>query len=122
MALQIFGTRKCAATRKAERFFKERDVAYHFVDLVEKGVSAGELDAISAAVGLGSLIDEGSKRFKDRGLAYMDYDPREEILSDPSLLNLYYNRIKRGIAVSVDVDDAIVVWGRRDAINSYNFV
>lgn len=86
MALQIFGTRKCAATRKAERFFKERDVAYHFVDLVEKGISAGELDAIAAAVGLGSLIDEGSKRFKDRGLAYMDYDPREEILSDPSLL------------------------------------
>ncbi len=34
-----------------------------------------------------------------------------------SLLNLYYNRIKRGIAVSVDVDDAIVVWGRREAIN-----
>lgn len=86
MALQIFGTRKCAITRKAERFFKERDVPYHFVDLVEKGISAGELDAIAVAVTPESLIDESSKRFKDRGLAYMDYDPREEILTDPALL------------------------------------
>ncbi len=86
MALQVFGTRKCAITRKAERFFKERDVPYHFVDLAEKGLSAGELDAVAGAIGLASLIDEGSKRFKDRGLAYMDYDPREEILGDPALL------------------------------------
>ena len=52
MALQVFGTRKCAITRKAERFFKERDVPYHFVDLAEKGLSAGELDAVAGAIGL----------------------------------------------------------------------
>ena len=46
MALQIFGTRKCAATRKAERFFKERDIPYHFVDLAEKGISPGELAVV----------------------------------------------------------------------------
>ncbi len=86
MALQIFGTRKCQATRKAERFFKDRDVDYHFVDLADKGISPGELDAVAKALGLGSLIDEGSKRYKDRGLAHMEYDAREEILADPLLL------------------------------------
>ncbi|PKL24641.1 MAG: ArsC family transcriptional regulator [Spirochaetae bacterium HGW-Spirochaetae-3] len=86
MALQIFGTRKCQATRKAERFFKDRDVGYHFVDLAEKGISSGELDAIARAVGLDSLVDEESRYYKDRGLAYMDYDPKEEILAHPLLL------------------------------------
>jgi arsenate reductase (glutaredoxin) len=86
MALQIFGTRKCPATRKAERFFKERDIGYHFVDLAEKGISPGELDAVAKAAGIESLVDQDSKRYKDKGLAYMDYDPRQEILEWPLLL------------------------------------
>jgi arsenate reductase (glutaredoxin) len=86
MALQIFGTRKCADTRKAERFFKERDVNYQFIDLSEKGISPGELRAISHAVGRDALIDMEGAQFKQKGLAYMDYDPEEEILKDPLLL------------------------------------
>jgi arsenate reductase-like glutaredoxin family protein len=86
MALQIFGTRKCADTRKAERFFKDRGVAFHFVDLTEKGISPGELASVSSAVGTDALIDADGKRFKDRGLAYQDFDSREEILADPLLL------------------------------------
>lgn len=85
MALQIFGTRKCAITRKAERFFKERDVGYQFVDLGEKGMSPGELASVVRAVGTAALVDEGSKRYKDRGLAYMDYDPTDELLAYPLL-------------------------------------
>ncbi len=86
MALQIFGTRKCAATRKAERFFKERDIPYQFVDLAEKGISPGELTAIGKAAGADALIDENSKPYRDRGLAHMDFDPEEEILAHPLLL------------------------------------
>jgi arsenate reductase len=105
MGLQIFGTRKCPATRKAERFFRDRGIAYQFIDLAEKGISAGELaaaaaalktagDAGGAAAGTGAgaapgpaaLIDTGGKRFRDRGLAYQDYDAEAEILADPLLL------------------------------------
>lgn len=86
MALQIFGTRKCAVTRKAERFFKERDVDYHFIDLAEKGISAGELKAVLRAVEAEHLMDPGSKRYQDRGLAYMDFDVEAELLADPLLL------------------------------------
>ena len=38
MAVQIFGTRKCQDTKKAERFFHERGVPFHSVDLAEKGI------------------------------------------------------------------------------------
>ena len=90
MGLQIFGTRKCPDTRKAERYFKERGITYQFVDLAEKGISAGELAGVIAAVktadGAVALIDTGGKRFRDRGLAYQDYDAEAEILADPLLL------------------------------------
>jgi arsenate reductase-like glutaredoxin family protein len=86
MALQIFGTRKCALTRKAERFFKERHVDYHFVDLADKGISPGELKAVLRAVKADDLIDSGSKRYLDRGLAYMDFDIEAELIADPLLL------------------------------------
>ena len=86
MALQIFGTHKCPDTRKAERYFKERDIPYHFVDLADKGISPGELAALRKAIGVEALMDSLSKRYKDRGLAYMDFDVEEEILGDPLLL------------------------------------
>ena len=86
MALQIFGTRKCADTRKAERFFKERGVRFQFVDLSEKGISPGELRSVARAVGKEALIDAASTRYAARGLAHIDHDPEEEILKDPLLL------------------------------------
>jgi arsenate reductase (glutaredoxin) len=86
MGLQIFGTRKSSDTKKAERFFKERGVKYQFIDLGEKGISPGELRAVSQAAGRDALIDTGSAAYGKRGLAHMDFDPEEEILRDPLLL------------------------------------
>jgi arsenate reductase (glutaredoxin) len=86
MALQIFGTRKSSETRKAERFFKERGVSYQFVDLAEKGISRGELRAVSSAVGRNALIDTNGPLFQKKGLAYIEYDPEEEVLKAPLLL------------------------------------
>ena len=86
MALQIFGTRKCSVTRKAERFFKERGVKLQFVDLAEKGISPGELHAVSRAVGRDALVDTECALFQKKGLAFMDYDPEEEVLKAPLLL------------------------------------
>ena len=60
--IQIFGTKKSADTRKAERFFKERGVKYQYVDLKEKGLSRGELMSVAAAAGgIDALIDPDSK-------------------------------------------------------------
>ena len=58
MNIQIFGTKKSADTRKAERFFKERGIRFQSVDLKEKGLSRGELQSVMQAVGgLDALID-----------------------------------------------------------------
>lgn len=103
MSLQIFGTKKCAATRKAERFFKERDVDYQFVDLADKGISPGELKAVIKALGKDGLLDPGSKRYVDRGLKYMDYDLEEEILADPLLMR---TPVVREGSLAVIGDDA----------------
>jgi arsenate reductase len=88
--LQIFGTKKCPDTRKAERFFKERRVSYHLVDLAQKGPSAGELRKMANAVGgLEKLIDREGRRYVDRGLKYAaPTGPRIEqiLLDDPLLL------------------------------------
>lgn len=51
MNIQIFGTKKCNDTRKAERFFKERGIKYQFIDMKEKGMSKGEFTSVAQANG-----------------------------------------------------------------------
>lgn len=68
MEVQIFGTRKCRDTQKALRFFKERRVKLHFVDLAQRPASPGELRRFEQKFGAEALLDRGGKRFRDRGL------------------------------------------------------
>jgi arsenate reductase len=88
--LQIFGTRKCPDTRKAQRFFHERRIPFHMIDLAEKGPSPGELRKIAAAVGgVEALIDREGRRYVDKGLKYAaPTGPRveEKLLEDPLLM------------------------------------
>ena len=51
MNIQIFGTKKCNETKKAERFFKERGIKYQFVDMKEKGMSKGEFMSVAQVNG-----------------------------------------------------------------------
>ena len=56
--IQIFGTKKCNDTKKAERFFKERGIRYQYVDMKDKGLSRGEFDAVLRAAGsLDAMLD-----------------------------------------------------------------
>ncbi|MBQ6229888.1 MAG: ArsC family transcriptional regulator [Eubacterium sp.] len=89
MNIQIFGTKKSADTRKAERFFKERNIKYQYVDLKEKGLSKGEFNSVKQAVGgIDNLIDENAKD-KDT-LALIKYiaeeDKEERILENQQIL------------------------------------
>ncbi len=86
MNIQIFGTRKCNNTKKAQRFFKERGIKFHFRDLNEKGLSNGELQNICRVIPLDNLIDTDSKQYKKKGMKYMVFDLEEELLEDPLLL------------------------------------
>ncbi len=74
MNIQIFGTRKCFDTKKAERYFKERGIRYQFIDMKEKGMSGGEFRSVAAAAGgMENLID---RKCKDKALlALIDCTP-----------------------------------------------
>ena len=62
MNIQIFGTKKCSDTRKAERYFKECRIKYQMIDLREKDMSRGEFNSVKQAVGgIDSMINETAK-------------------------------------------------------------
>lgn len=90
MNIQIFGTKKCKDTGKAQRWFKERGIVFQAIDLAQKGMSAGELRSVAARVGgVEALIDRDGKRYVERGLKYAaPTGPRVEqaLLDDPLLL------------------------------------
>ena len=88
MEVQIFGTKKSAATRKAQRFFRERRITVHFVDLAQRAASPGELRRFVQKFGTEALIDRDSKRFAELGLTHALYGDERwlEILADEPLL------------------------------------
>ena len=60
--IQIFGTRKCNDTKKAQRFFKERGIKFQFVDMTDKGMSKGELKSVAQANGgIDNMINPDAK-------------------------------------------------------------
>lgn len=100
--IQIYGRKKCKDTRKAERFFKERRIPIQSIDLDVKAPGPRELELFAQAVGADGLIDTEGKEYRTRGLAYMDYDPLEEIAEDPALLRTPIVRDGREVAVGAD--------------------
>ena len=60
MNIQIFGSSKSFDTKKAERYFKERNIKYQYIDMRRYGISRGELQSVKNAVGLDKLIDENN--------------------------------------------------------------
>ncbi|HWR43020.1 arsenate reductase family protein [Sporomusa sp.] len=87
MNIQIFGIKKCQDTRKAERYFKERKIAFQFIDLTVRGLSKGELDKVRVSVGgLESLIDKTGKEYEKRNLKYLVHNVEEMLLTHPLLL------------------------------------
>lgn len=91
MEVQIFGVKKSADTRKALRFFAERRVKTHFVDLQERAASLGELRRFAQKFGVEAMLDRESKRFIDLGLRQALYSPDywlTKLVDEPLMLRL----------------------------------
>ncbi len=91
MNIQIFGTKKSADTRKAERFFKERGIKFQFVDMKEKGLSKGEFNSVKQAVGgIDNMLDENAKDQDTLALVkhIVAEDKEEKILENQQILIL----------------------------------
>src|SRR5215468_6420108 len=102
MEVQIFGVKKSADTRKALRFFAERRVKTHFVDLDERAASLGELKRFVQRFGVDRLIDRESRRFDELGLRHsrLSDDRWIEKLADEPLL-LVMPLVRNGNALTV---------------------
>jgi len=103
--VQIFGTKKSADTRKAQRFFAERRVKVHFCDLAERPASLGELKRFAQKFGVERLIDRESRRFADLGLRTALYGEERwlTILADePLLLAQPLVRYQQQLTIGVD--------------------
>ncbi len=100
--IQIYGRRKCPDTRKAERFFRERRVAYQLVDIDVKSPGARELELFASVLGAEQLLDTQGKRYRERGLAYMEFDALSEIGEDPALLRTPIVRSGREVSIGPD--------------------
>jgi arsenate reductase (glutaredoxin) len=87
--IQIFGFKDCQDTRKAQRFFAERRIAVHFVDLDERPAAKGELRRFAERFGPAALIDREGARFKALGLRVAGDSPQrllDRALTEPRLL------------------------------------
>ena len=84
--IQIFGTKKCNDTKKAERFFKERGIKYQFVDMKDKGMSKGEFNSVAQVNGgLENMVNwEGKDKDLLALIKYIaDEDKLRKILDNP---------------------------------------
>ena len=108
MEVQIFGVKKSSDTRKALRFFSERRIKTHFVDLNERAASLGELRRFVQKFGLNQLIDRDSKRYLELGLQHARLsDDRwlEKLVDEPLLLRVPLVRNGNALTIGLAAQD-----------------
>ena len=91
MEVQVFGIKKSADTRKALRFFSERRIRAHFVDLDERPAAAGELKRFAQKFGIEALLDRESKTYAELGLKHAKLSEErwlEKLIDEPRLLRM----------------------------------
>ena len=112
--IQVFGRDDSAPTRAALRFFRERRIVVHYVDLKKRPIAPGELDRFTRRLGAATLLDPTSRPYRDQGLAYLSLDEAgivARLRTDPRLLRLPLAR--HGNDVTVGTDEAVwTTWVR----------
>lgn len=104
-AVQLFGYEDSQPTRAALRFFKERRVPIHFVNLKQRPIAPGELRRFTQRLGAQNLLDPTSRPYRDQGIGHLSLDEAgivERVLANPRLLRLplarHGNRVTAGPA------------------------
>ncbi|HUH08488.1 MAG TPA: ArsC/Spx/MgsR family protein [Egibacteraceae bacterium] len=105
MDVQMFGLAKSQSTRKAQRFFSERRIPVHFVDLGKRALSPGELRKWVQRFGAQELLDSSSTAYKNAGLAYVSAsgdDWIDRMIADPTVLKLPLARCGKDLTYGAD--------------------
>lgn len=101
-SVQIFGTKNCADTRKAQRFFSERRIPVHFVDLKERAASAGEIRRFVQKFGIDAVLNRDAPRYRELGLHVALLSPDrwvEKLALEPLLLRTPLVRSTHGLTI-----------------------
>ncbi len=105
--IQVFGMDDSNPTRAALRFFRERRIVVHYVDLRKKPIAAGELQRFIDRLGAAALLDTEGRAYREAGLAYLSPDAAgttARLLGDVRLLRLPL--VRYGDAVTAGKDEA----------------
>ncbi len=105
--IQVFGMDDSNPTRAALRFFRERRIIVHYVDLRKKPIAPGELRRFIDRLGAPALLDTDSRAYREAGLAYLSVDvagTTARLLADVRLLRLPL--VRYGDAVTAGKDEA----------------
>lgn len=105
IVVQIFGVQKSQETRAAERFFKERKIKIHLVDLYDRPIAAGELNRFLDKFGWDIVLDRSGKLFTAAGLEFLKLSPEGwlgKVQDEPRLLRLPLVRVGKTLAVGRD--------------------
>jgi arsenate reductase len=89
--IQVFGMEDSPATRNTLRFFRERRIVVHYVDLRKKAIARGELQRFVDKLGAAALLDTESRAYREQGLSYVSTDTAgivARLLADARLLRL----------------------------------
>jgi len=109
MVVQVFGIKKNPATRSALRFFAERRIQVHFVDLNERAASVGELKRFAQKFGVEALLDRNGRRFEELGLKGARYGEDawlQRLADQPLLLRMPLVRNQNQLTIG----DAVETW------------
>jgi arsenate reductase len=89
--IQVFGMDDSPATRNTLRFFRERRIVVHYVDLRKKPIARGELQRFVERLGAPALLDTEARAYREQGLAYLSTDTSgivARLLADAKLIRL----------------------------------
>ncbi|WP_317855869.1 arsenate reductase family protein [Chakrabartyella piscis] len=86
MNIQIYGAKKCFDTKKAERYFKERNIKFQMIDVYEFGMSNSVFESAKRSISVEDMINKKAKAYKDLYMDYIDESKREAtLLENPKM-------------------------------------
>ena len=102
--VQVFGTPDLQATRAAQRFFRERRLEVHLVDVRRKPLAPAELRRFVDRLGARAVADEDSRRGATRASATCACPTRSSpsACSPTSASRLPLVRVGNGVAAGSD--------------------
>ena len=107
MDIQVIGLPKSKATRAAQRFFSERRLRFHDLDLRRHDLKPGELRKWVQRFGVEACLDPSSAPYRERGLQYVsasDDDWMKRMAEDPRVIALPLVRCGTQLSVGRDPD------------------